>query len=72
MPFASFLIMARLPRVVVVDVVHHITQRGNARQIIFADDADRLVYLDLRRELGQLYRLDGSCLGRRLLLLSSR
>jgi len=25
--------MARLPRVVIVDVAHHVTQRGNGRQI---------------------------------------
>lgn len=64
MPFASFLNMARLPRVVVVDVAHHITQRGNARQVVFADDADRLVYLELLREHCQLYRLSvlGYCL----------
>lgn len=36
--------MARLPRVVIVDVPHHVTQRGNARQVIFNADADRLAY----------------------------
>src|SRR5215472_6418970 len=30
--------MARLARVVVVDVGHHVTQRGNARQFILASD----------------------------------
>jgi putative transposase len=56
--------MARLPRIVVVDVAHHVTQRGNARQVIFSDDADRLVYLDLLREHCQLYSLSllGYCL----------
>jgi hypothetical protein len=33
-----FLGMARLPRVVAVDVAHHVTQRGNARQVILASD----------------------------------
>ena len=42
--------MARLPRVVVVDVPHHVTQRGNARQVILADDADRSAYSDLLRK----------------------
>ena len=34
--------MARLPRVVITDVAHHVTQRGNARQVILGDDADRI------------------------------
>ena len=56
--------MARFPRVVAVDVPHHVTQRGNARQIIFATDADRLTYMALLREYAQLYDLPllGYCL----------
>jgi len=56
--------MARLPRVVVVDVPHHVTQRGNARQIILSCDSDRLTYLELLREYSQLYGLAllGYCL----------
>ncbi len=56
--------MARLPRVVVVDVPHHVTQRGNARQVIFTSDADRLTYLELLRRHCELYRLSvlGYCL----------
>jgi len=56
--------MARFPRVVVVGVPHHITQRGNARQVILAGDSDRLTYLALLRENAQLYRLSllGYCL----------
>ena len=42
--------MARLPRVVVIGVPHHVTQRGNARQVILASAADRLTYLALLRE----------------------
>ena len=38
--------MARFARVVVVDVPHHVTQRGNARQVILGNDADRVTYLD--------------------------
>jgi putative transposase len=30
--------MARFARVVVVDVAHHVTQRGNARQVILSSD----------------------------------
>jgi REP-associated tyrosine transposase len=56
--------MARLPRVVVVDVPHHVTQRGNARQVILVSDADRITYLELLREYSQLYGLSllGYCL----------
>lgn len=49
--------MARLPRVVIVDVPHHVTQRGNARQVILSSDADRVTYLELLREYSQLYAL---------------
>ena len=45
-----FLRMARSPRVV-VDVPHHVTQRGNARQVILAGDADRLTYMALLRRI---------------------
>jgi len=59
-----FLEMARLPRVVIVDVAHHVTQRGNARQVIIADDADRFTYLELLRKYSELYCLSllGYCL----------
>lgn len=42
--------MARLARVVVAGIPHHITQRGNARRFILDSDADRGVYLDLLKE----------------------
>ena len=56
--------MARLPRVVIVDVAHHVTQRGNARQLVFDCDADRITYLELLREYAELHRLSllGYCL----------
>ncbi len=56
--------MARLPRVVIADVPHHVTQRGNARQVIFGGDPDRLAYLELLRQHCALYRLSllGYCL----------
>lgn len=39
--------MARLSRIVIVNVPHHVTQRGNARQFLLTSDAERLVYLNL-------------------------
>ncbi len=42
--------MARLPWVVIADVAHHVTQRGNGRLFILASDAERRVYLDLLRQ----------------------
>jgi hypothetical protein len=50
-------IMARLPRVVVVGVPHHVTQRGNARQAILDSDLDRTTYLELLRKYCDLHRL---------------
>ena len=41
--------MPRVARVVIADVAHHVTQRGNGRQYILASDGERLVYLDLLR-----------------------
>jgi putative transposase len=56
--------MARLARMVAIDAPRHITQRGNARQVVFESDADRLVYLDLLRQHCRLDRLKllGYCL----------
>ena len=39
--------MARLARVVVAGIPHHITQRGNRRQEVFFRDEDYQEYLDL-------------------------
>ena len=39
--------MARFARVVVPDVPHHVTQRGNRQGDVFFSDADRLDYLSL-------------------------
>jgi putative transposase len=49
--------MARFPRVVAVGVPHHVTQRGNARQVILATDTDRRAYLALLREYAPPYGL---------------
>jgi putative transposase len=56
--------MARLARVVAVDVPHHVTQRGNARRFILESDSDKLVYLELLRQYCTLYELSllGYCL----------
>ena len=37
--------MARLARVVVPGMPHHLTQRGNRREAVFFDEADRRLYL---------------------------
>jgi putative transposase len=39
--------MARLARIVVPDVAHHVTQRGNRRQPVFFEEADYAAYRDL-------------------------
>ncbi len=41
--------MARFARVVVSDIPHHVTQRGNARQVVLGTDTDRITYLGLLR-----------------------
>ena len=46
--------MARLARVIALEVAHHVTQRGNARGFILNSDADREVYLGLFRESMEL------------------
>jgi putative transposase len=56
--------MARLARVVAIDIPHHVTQRGNARRFILESDSDKLVYPDLLRRYCTLYELSllGYCL----------
>lgn len=56
--------MGRFARVIVVDVPHHVTQRGNGRRYILDTDADRMVYLDLLRHHVQEQQLSmqGYCL----------
>jgi putative transposase len=49
--------MARFARVVVADVAHHVTQRGNARQVILSSDRDRATYLELLRHYCELHAL---------------
>jgi putative transposase len=49
--------MPRLARTVVVDVPHHITQRGNNRQDVFFVDDDRTVYLEILKKQSGRYGL---------------
>ena len=42
--------MARFARVVVPDLPHHVTQRGNRRQPTFFQDTDDALYLTLLAE----------------------
>ena len=42
--------MARLARLVVPDVPHHVTQRGNRRQPVFFGDEDYAAYRELVAE----------------------
>jgi putative transposase len=39
--------MARLARIVIPGLPHHVTQRGNRREAIFFEDGDHEIYLDL-------------------------
>ena len=50
--------MARIARVVAEGVPYHIIQRGNRRQQVFFDNEDRLAYLCLLKEQGQVYGLE--------------
>jgi len=49
--------MARMPRVVVPLIPHHITQRGNARRFILASPDERNVYLDLLQQAAALHEV---------------
>ena len=42
--------MARLSRIVVPDLPHHVTQRGNRRQPLFVEPGDYALYRDLMAE----------------------
>ncbi|OYU35889.1 transposase [Novosphingobium sp. PASSN1] len=42
--------MARLPRLVLPGIPHHVTQRGNRRERTFFEDGDYELYLDLLAE----------------------
>lgn len=42
--------MARLSRIIVPDTPHHVTQRGNRRQLLFSEPGDYELYRDLLAE----------------------
>lgn len=50
--------MPRMARIVIPDVPHHVTQRGNRREDVFFDDGDRRRYLLLLLEYSQKHALD--------------
>jgi putative transposase len=56
--------MPRVARIVLADVPHHITQRGNNRQDVFFVDQDRRAYLTLLKEQSDRFGLSvlGYCL----------
>ncbi len=39
--------MARLPRILLPGIPHHVTQRGNRRERIFFNDGNYALYRDL-------------------------
>lgn len=45
--------MARLPRLVLPGMPHHVTQRGNRRERTFFEDGDYALYLDLLSDASQ-------------------
>lgn len=49
--------MSRIPRVAIAGIPYHITQRGNARQIVFSDAQDYCVYLRLLRRYSKMHKL---------------
>lgn len=49
--------MARLPRIILPDTPHHVTQRGNRRQMTFFESEDYRFYL---RNLQELARTTGT------------
>jgi putative transposase len=50
--------MPRTARVVIPDVPHHITHRGNHGEDVFFSDGDRLLYLDLMRDFSREHGLE--------------
>lgn len=50
--------MARLPRIVLPGIPHHVTQRGNRRERTFFEDGDYALYLDLLADAAQRARTE--------------
>jgi len=53
--------MARLARIVVPGLPHHVTQRGNRRMPVFFEDGDYELYRDLLAESAQKARVEIWC-----------
>ena len=49
--------MVRIARVSVLDVPHHVTQRGNRRQNVFFKNEDKIAYLKILKEQCRLFKL---------------
>ncbi|MFN0172182.1 MAG: hypothetical protein ACKV22_37755 [Bryobacteraceae bacterium] len=49
--------MPRRGRLVVPEVAHRVTQRGNNRQVVFDSDFDRQLFLDLLAGYAPRHRL---------------
>jgi REP element-mobilizing transposase RayT len=50
--------MARLPRVVIPGIPHHVTQRGNRRERTFFEEGDYALYLDLLADAARQARTE--------------
>jgi putative transposase len=50
--------MARPLRIQFADAYYHVTCRGNARQGIFAADGDRITFLSLLKQSGEIYQIE--------------
>lgn len=50
--------MARLPRMVLPGIPHHVTQRGNRRERTFFEDGDYALYLDLLADGAERYGVE--------------
>ena len=50
--------MARLARIVVPGLPHHVTQRGNRREAIFFKEGDHEIYKDLLAEQARKWRVE--------------
>ncbi len=56
--------MPRIARIVIPNIPHHVTQRGNNHQEVFFSDKDRHIYLNFLKQQADKYSLKllGYCL----------
>ena len=50
--------MARLPRMILPGIPHHVTQRGNRRERTFFEESDYALYLDLLAQAAQRHAVE--------------